>query len=63
MILYINLRNIEILKFKSKLYHRYNGTLLSTMIKGNRDLYSIEQAYSMFDIKVVGFIDRTTSMT
>lgn len=32
-------------------------------MKGNRDLYRIEQAYNILDINVVGFIDRTTSIT
>lgn len=38
-------------------------TLLRTTIKGSRVLYRIEQAYSMFDMNVVGCTERTTSMT
>lgn len=32
-------------------------------MKGNRVLYRMEQAYSMFDMKVVGDFERGTSIT
>lgn len=34
-----------------------------TTMNGNRDLYKMEQAYSIFDINVVGHFDLGTSMT
>lgn len=37
--------------------------LFITTINGNRALYRIEQAYSMFDMNVVGDFDRGTSIT
>lgn len=38
-------------------------TLFITTMNGKRVLYNIEQAYNMFDINVVGHLDRTTSIT
>lgn len=68
MIFDIDLKKNDWLKIVQSIFTSPEGksvkfTLFITTMKGRRDLYRIEQAYSMFDMNVVGHLDRGTSIT